>query len=197
MGVSLQKGQKISLSKESGSTLTQISMGLGWDANTQKKSGILGFFGGGGGEIDLDASCLMFDAAGKLADAIWFQQLRSKDGSIQHTGDNVSGQGEGDDERILVDLSRIPGSVSALVFVVNSFTGQSFESVRNSFCRLVNAVNNQEIARYQLEQTQGKHTALIMVKLYRHEGDWKMHAIGEPSKGKTFHEMLPAITAVL
>lgn len=196
MAVTLQKGQKISLSKESGTTLTQIAMGLGWDASTQKKSGFFGFMGGGG-EIDLDASCLMFDTTGKLVDAIWFQQLRSKDGSIQHTGDNTSGQGEGDDEKILVDLSRIPASVSALVFVVNSFSGQSFESVRNSYCRLVNMAKNQEVARYQLEQTQGNHTAMIMAKLYRHEGDWKMHAIGEASKGKTFHEMMPSVTAIL
>ncbi|ELA09306.1 stress protein [Moraxella macacae 0408225] len=196
MAVSLQKGQKISLEKEAGTSLSQIKMGLGWDmASTGKSGGFLsGLFGGGGGgdSIDLDASCIMFDSNKQPIDSIWFGQLTSKDGSIQHTGDNRTGAGEGDDEVINVNLSKIPANVQSLVFTVNSFTGQNFEKVANAFCRIVNANNNSEVARYNLS-SQGKHTALILAKVYRHNGEWKMHAIGETASGRTFHDLMPAI----
>lgn len=198
MSVNLSKGQKISLEKEAGGALSQIKMGLGWDvgAAPQKSGGFLGgLFGGGGsagGSIDLDASCIMLDANKQMVDAIWFGQLQSKDSSIQHTGDNRTGAGEGDDEVINVNLSRIPDHVQALVFTVNSFTGQTFATVNNAFCRLVNASNNSEVARYDLS-AQGSHTALILAKIYRHNGEWKMHAIGETASGRTFHDLMPAI----
>ena len=198
MSVNLSKGQKISLEKEAGGALSQIKMGLGWDvgAAPQKSGGFLGgLFGGGGsagGSIDLDASCIMLDANKQMVDAIWFGQLQSKDSSIQHTGDNRTGAGDGDDEVINVNLSRIPDHVQALVFTVNSFTGQTFATVNNAFCRLVNASNNSEVARYDLS-AQGSHTALILAKIYRHNGEWKMHAIGETASGRTFHDWMPAI----
>lgn len=198
MSVNLSKGQKISLEKEAGGALSQIKMGLGWDvgAAPQKSGGFLGgLFGGGGsagGSIDLDASCIMLDANKQMVDAIWFGQLQSKDSSVQHTGDNRTGAGEGDDEVINVNLSRIPDHVQALVFTVNSFTGQTFATVNNAFCRLVNASNNSEVARYDLS-AQGSHTALILAKIYRHNGEWKMHAIGETASGRTFHDLMPAI----
>ena len=198
MAVNLSKGQKISLEKEAGGALSQIKMGLGWDvgAAPQKSGGFLGgLFGGGGsagGSIDLDASCIMLDANKQMVDAIWFGQLQSKDSSIQHTGDNRTGAGDGDDEVINVNLSRIPNHVQALVFTVNSFTGQTFATVNNAFCRLVNASNNSEVARYDLS-AQGSHTALILAKVYRHNGEWKMHAIGETASGRTFHDLMPAI----
>ena len=198
MAVNLSKGQKISLEKEAGGALSQIKMGLGWDvgAAPQKSGGFLGgLFGGGGsagGSIDLDASCIMLDANKQMVDAVWFGQLQSKDSSIQHTGDNRTGAGDGDDEVINVNLSRIPDHVQALVFTVNSFTGQTFATVNNAFCRLVNASNNSEVARYDLS-AQGSHTALILAKIYRHNGEWKMHAIGETASGRTFHDLMPAI----
>ena len=198
MAVNLSKGQKISLEKEAGGALSQIKMGLGWDvgAAPQKSGGFLGgLFGGGGsagGSIDLDASCIMLDANKQMVDAIWFGQLQSKDSSIQHTGDNRTGAGDGDDEVINVNLSRIPDHVQALVFTVNSFTGQTFATVNNAFCRLVNASNNSEVARYDLS-AQGSHTALVLAKIYRHNGEWKMHAIGETASGRTFHDLMPAI----
>lgn len=198
MAVSLQKGQKISLNKEAGSTLTQVKLGLGWDvaqAPQEKKGGLLGkLFGGGSGgdSIDLDASCIMFDSNKQPVDTVWFSQLKSKDGSIVHTGDNRTGDGAGDDEVINVDLSKVPASVASLVFTVNSFTGQSFETVANAFCRIVNANNNSEVARYNLS-SQGPHTAMIMAKVYRHNNEWKMHAIGETASGRTFHDLMPAI----
>jgi len=193
MAVSLEKGQKISLDKTAGSSLTQIKMGLGWDVAKSK-----GFFGFGGGseEIDLDASCLMFDEQNQSVDAIWFAQLASKDGSIRHSGDNRTGAGDGDDETVTVDLSRVPANVKSLMFTVNSFRGQSFEKVQNAYCRLINAQNNQEVAKFNLS-CQGAHTALIVAKLYRHNGEWKMHAIGETATGRTFHDLMPQMTAQL
>lgn len=190
MAVNLSKGQRISLAKEAGTTLTKIIMGLGWDAKKTK-----GFFGMGGKQqsIDLDASCLMFDDSKNLIDQVWFRQLQSKDGSIKHTGDNRTGDGDGDDEQILVNLSTIPAGVTSLVFIVNSFTGQSFDQIENAFCRLVDGANNKEVARYNLS-CGGSHTAQLMARVYRKDGDWKMHAIGEPASGRTFHDMLPLVT---
>lgn len=190
MAISLQKGQKISLSKESGGSLTKVIMGLGWDSI--KKKGLMGFLSGGG-DIDLDASCLIFEDNGRLADTVWFRQLKSRDGSIVHTGDNRTGAGDGDDEQILVDLSRVPSQVKSLVFTVNSFTGQTFDQVANAYCRIVDGTNNTEIARYNLS-VQGSHTAQIMAKVYRHNGEWKMHAIGENGVGRTFDDLMPQIT---
>ncbi|MBY0574814.1 MAG: TerD family protein [Undibacterium sp.] len=190
MAVSLSKGQKISLDKEAGTGLTKIIMGLGWDA--VKTKGFLGF-GGKAQEIDLDASCLLFNEQGALVDTVWFRQLRSLDGSIVHTGDNRTGDGDGDDEQIIVDLSRIPANVKSMVFTVNSFTGQNFSQIENATCRIVNAANNQEVARFNLS-TLGNHTAQIMCKVYRHNGEWKMHAIGEIASGRTFNDLLPMIT---
>jgi tellurium resistance protein TerZ len=190
MSVNLQKGQKISLDKEAGSALSKITMGLGWDAI--KTKGFLGF-GAKTESVDLDASCVMFDEGGRAVDFVWFRQLKSKDGSIVHTGDNRTGAGDGDDEQIVVDLTRVPAEVKSLVFTVNSFTGQNFSQVQNAYCRILNAANQSEVARYDLS-VQGSHTAQIMAKLYRHGGEWKMHAIGENGSGRTFEELMPQIT---
>ncbi|MBF0428123.1 MAG: TerD family protein [Magnetococcales bacterium] len=194
MSVSLQKGQKISLTKESGVALDKVVMGLGWDV-AAKKGGLLSFFAGSE-DIDLDASCLQFDSSGQLLDVVWFQQLQSRDGSIQHTGDNVTGAGEGDDEQIVVELSRVPASVTSLVFVVNSFGGHTFDRVQNAYCRLQDAASQKEIAIYRLE-SQGSHTAMVMSKLYRHAGEWRMHAIGAYGQAKTVHDLLPIIATYI
>jgi len=182
--LTLVKGQKISLAKESGGALSRISMGLGWDVAAGIDS------------IDLDASCVLFDANKNMVDAVWFRQLKSKDGSIQHTGDNLTGEGEGDDESIIVDLNKVPANVQTLVFTVNSFRGQTFQVIENAFCRLVNLQNNQEIARYTLSGG-GNYTGYIMAKVYLHNGEWKMAALGEPSNGQTFQNMMPQIKACL
>jgi tellurium resistance protein TerZ len=171
-------------------------MGLGWDAKKSAgKGGLLGgLFGGGGSSdsIDLDASCVMFDDNNKAVDVIYFGQLKSKDGSIVHTGDNRTGDGDGDDEQILVNLDNIPTHVKSLVFTVNSFTGQTFDAVENAYCRMVDSSNKTEVARYTLS-SQGSHTAQIMAKVYRHNGEWKMHAIGENGTGRTIENLLPQI----
>ena len=189
MAVNLQKGQKISLEKEAGGALSRVTMGLGWDV---AKSG--GFFGFGAKSeaVDLDASVVMFDDANRPVDVVWFRQLKSKDGSITHTGDNRTGAGDGDDEQIVVDLRTVPASVRSLVFTVNSFTGQNFSTVQNAFCRLFDTNSGKEIARYDLS-VQGSHTAQIMAKLYRHNGEWKMHAIGDNATGRTFDDLMPLI----
>jgi tellurium resistance protein TerZ len=192
MAINLQKGQKISLSKESGGALSKVVMGLGWDA--KKSGGLLkGMFGSGSGSsIDLDASCVLFNEQNKVVDTVYFGQLKSRDGSIVHTGDNRTGDGDGDDEQIIVDLDKIPATVKALVFTVSSYTGQTFDEVENAYCRIVDNSNKNEIARYTLS-AQGSHTAQIMAKLYRHNGEWKMHAIGESGAGRTIENLLPQI----
>jgi tellurium resistance protein TerZ len=192
MAVDLVKGQKISLAKGSGGSLTKVIMGLGWDPVKKKK----GFFSRKPAEIDLDASCVLFDETKKPLDAVWFGQLKSHDGSITHTGDNLTGEGEGDDEQIIVNLDRVPPNVKYIAFTVNSFQGQTFDEVDNAFCRLVDASNNQEVARYTLTGG-GSHTALIMAKLYRHQGEWKMHALGDPASGRVVEELVPAIVNLL
>ncbi|MFL6162072.1 MAG: TerD family protein [Jatrophihabitantaceae bacterium] len=193
MSVSLSKGQRVSLEKRGGGTLTRVRMGLGWDAVKKKR-----MFGGlKSQDIDLDASALLFDSAGQLVDQVWFQQLQSKDGAVRHTGDNLTGAGEGDDESILVDLSGLPANITSLVFTVNSFTGQNFSQIENAYCRLVDeTANDAELARYSLSGS-GPHTAQIMVKLARDGSGWTMTALGIPASGRTFHELLPALAGQL
>ncbi len=189
MAVNLQKGQKISLEKEAGGALASVVMGLGWDV--AKKKGLFGF-GGSNQSIDLDASCFMFDDNNQPVDLVYFGHLSSNDGSIQHSGDNRTGEGDGDDEQIAVNLARVPAHIKSLVFTVNNYTGQDFSQVENAYCRLVDGQSGKEIARYDLS-AQGSHNAQIMAKLYRHNGEWKMHAIGENGRGETPDRLLPLI----
>jgi tellurium resistance protein TerZ len=189
MAVDLAKGQRLSLQKSGGGQLTRVFMGLGWDATAR------GLFGRRKSvDVDLDASCLLFDARGALVDQVWFQQLRSADGSVQHTGDNLTGEGEGDDEVIVVDLTAVPPAVATLVFTVNSFTGQDFSQVENAFCRLVDAAGPQqtEIARYELTGS-GRHNAQIMAKVSREGAGWAMTAIGATTSGRTVRDLVPAV----
>ncbi|HEX4727121.1 MAG TPA: TerD family protein [Jatrophihabitans sp.] len=192
MTVSLSKGQKVSLEKRGGGSLSRVRMGLGWDAAKKK-----GLFGSRRQSIDLDASALLFDAAGSLVDQVWFRQLNSRDGSVHHTGDNLTGAGEGDDESIQVDLSRLPAAVNTLVFTVNSFTGQNFSQIENAYCRLLDeTAGDAELARYDLTGS-GSHTAQIMAKVSRDGAGWSMTALGIPASGRTFHELLPALAGQL
>lgn len=190
--VSLTKGQSVSLEKRGGGALTKVVMGLGWDV--AKKKGFLGGLigGGSGGDVDLDASCVMFDSGRQLVDTVWFRQLTSNDGSVVHTGDNRTGAGDGDDEQIKVDLTRVPANVHTLVFVVNSFTGESFAKIENATCRIVDETTGTETARYDLSGS-GPHTAQVMAKITRDGAGWKMTAIGEVASGRTFNDLMPAI----
>ncbi|KND25724.1 TerD family protein [Streptomyces acidiscabies] len=194
MSVDMTKGQRISLNKSDGGALTSVRMGLGWQAAQRK-----GFLAKltGPREIDLDASALLF-ADGQLADVVFFQHLVSDDGSVRHLGDNLTGGSGagGDDEVVLVDLGRVPGHVDQIVFTVNSFTGQTFAEVENAFCRVVDEITGQELARYTLSGG-GAYTAQIMAKLRRTGGGWQVEAIGEPATGRTFQDLLPAVSAHL
>jgi tellurium resistance protein TerZ len=191
MSVNLSKGQSVSLTKSSGGSLTRVRMGLGWDAVKKR-----GLFGSRSQSIDLDATCLLFDASGRLVDQVWFNQLRSNDGAVQHTGDNRTGAGEGDDESIIVELGQLPAAVQTLVFVVNSFTGQNFSQIENAFCRLVDETTGGEVARYELTGS-GTHNAQIMSKVSRDGDGWSMTAIGATANGRTFHDLLPAVAGHL
>ncbi|MFD7729071.1 TerD family protein [Kitasatospora phosalacinea] len=193
MTVNLGKGQKITLEKPGGGSLRTVRMGLGWQA-APRKGFLSKLFAG---EIDLDASAVLF--SGKRAvDVVYFQHLTSDDGSVRHSGDNLTGgtgQG-GDDETILVDLENVPDEVDQILFTVSSFTGQTFAEVGNAFCRLVDEATGRELARYTL--TGGdRHTAQIMAKVHRVAGAWQMTAIGAPSHGRTFNDLLPELATHL
>ncbi|WP_040799938.1 TerD family protein [Nocardia higoensis] len=184
--ISLQKGQRVTLRKEGGTALTFVKMGLGWDPATTR-----GMFGNRTVDIDLDASVIMF-ADGNPADFAYYGQLSSKDGSVRHQGDNLTGEGDGDDEVILVDLTRVPAHITTLLFIVTSYKGHTFEQVKNAFCRLVDGSNNAELARYTLAGGM-PFTAMAMAKVYRAGVEWKMQALGEGFQAKHPGEAIPQL----
>ncbi|QVL47736.1 MAG: TerD family protein [Thiocapsa sp.] len=189
MAVNLSKGEKVSLEKAGAGGLSKVALGLSWGMRQQK-----GFFGTKQVEVDLDASCLLF--AGKEAvDYVWFQNLATQDGSVRHSGDDRSGGGgeDADNEVITVDLSKLPAQVDSLIFTVNSFLNDSFEGIPNARCRLIDAAGNRELARFELSLDGGKHTGMVMAKLYREGGAWHLQAIGEKGTGRTFNDMMPMI----
>ncbi|MCI5164746.1 MAG: TerD family protein [Candidatus Electrothrix sp. GM3_4] len=193
MAIKLTKGANISLAKEAPG-LTDAVLGLGWG---QKKT--KGFLGRTKlVDVDLDASCLMFNGQ-KIIDTIWFQQLKSKDGSVTHTGDDVTGGGkEGvPNEEILVRLNAVPKDVSTLIFTVNSFSSDSFDGIPNAFCVLKDHKTQNVIARYDLSVQGGGHTGLVIAKLYRHNNEWKFKALGDWGEGRTVDKLLPIITPSL
>lgn len=174
MGVSLTKGGNVSLTKAAPG-LTAVTVGLGWDIRSTT-----------GTDFDLDASAIACDAAGKvLSDGhfVFFNNLKSPDGSIEHTGDNLTGEGEGDDEAIKVNLAAVPAEIDKIVFPVSIYEGQaraqSFGQVRNAFIRVVNQADNSELARYDLSEDASTETAMIFGELYRSSGEWKFRAVGQ------------------
>lgn len=191
--LNLSKGEKIDLVKTDGSSFTEVFMGLGWDP---VKSGGLFGFGGSSGSIDLDASCAMLSDTNQLMDTVSFRKLQSSDRSVKHSGDNLTGDGDGDDEVIGVKLDQVPANVTKLVFVINSFQGQTFDQVQNCFARLVDYRTKQEIFRYTLSE-KGNHTGKVMCMLYRRNGQWKAQAIGRPCNGRTINDIMPEILAAV
>ncbi|WP_406149731.1 TerD family protein [Streptomyces sp. NBC_01012] len=174
MGVSLAKGGNVSLSKEAPG-LTAVTVGLGWDVRTTT-----------GADHDLDASALMCSEADKVVSDshfVFYNNLNSPDGSVQHTGDNLTGEGEGDDESINVDLASVPAEVAKIVFPVSihdaTARGQSFGQVRNAFIRVINRSDNAELARYDLSEDASTETAMVFGELYRHGSEWKFRAVGQ------------------
>jgi tellurium resistance protein TerD len=174
MSVSLSKGGNVSLSKEAPG-LTAVNVGLGWDARTTS-----------GTDFDLDASALMVKNDGKIVSDqyfVFFNNLTSPDGSVEHTGDNLTGEGEGDDEMIKVNLAGVPGEVDKIVFAVSIYDAesrsQSFGQVRNAFIRVVNQAGGAEIARYDLSEDASTETAMIFGEVYRNASEWKFRAVGQ------------------
>jgi tellurium resistance protein TerD len=174
MSVSLSKGGNVSLTKQAPG-LTAVLVGLGWDARTTS-----------GADFDLDASALMVNSAGRiLSDQhfIFFNNLTSPDGSVEHTGDNLTGEGDGDDEVIKVNLAAVPADVDKIVFTVSIYEaetrGQSFGQVRNAYIRIVNQADNAEITRYDLSEDASTETAMLFGELYRNSGEWKFRAVGQ------------------
>jgi len=198
MAISLQKGQKVDLTKGNAG-LSQIMIGLGWDPVEQKKGGFLGGLLGGGKaqEIDCDASVLMLNENGKLVsnkNLIYFGNLRSSCGSVWHTGDNITGDGDGDDEEIIAVLSKIPENVQKLLFVVNIYDAakrnQDFGMIQNAFIRVVNMNDKKELIRYNLTENYAGKTALIVGEIYRHGNEWKFGAIGEGTNDNSLGEVI-------
>jgi len=184
--VSLVKGQKVTLRKDGGVALTFLRMGLGWDPVEKR-----GLFGNRSADIDLDASAVMF-ADNQIADVVYYGQLQSKDGSVQHQGDNLTGAGEGDDEVMLVDLTRVPAHVTTVMFIVTSYKGHTFEQVKNAFCRLIDGTIDTELARYTLQGGM-PFTGMVMAKVYRQGSEWKLQAIGEGMQAKHPGEAAPQL----
>lgn len=193
MGVSLQKSQSVSLAKEAPHGLSQITLGVGWDV---AKGGFFGGLFGGGGDIDLDASCLTFDANKTVLEAVWFGKLTNAAGTIRHSGDNLTGEGEGDDESIAIKLDQLDSKVEYIVLTVNSFRGQTFDKVANAFGRVVDNKSGRELARFDISDS-GPHTGLILATLSRSGGQWDFKAIGERTGGRTVHDLAPAARAVI
>jgi tellurium resistance protein TerD len=174
VGVSLSKGGNVSLTKEA-PNLTEVHVGLGWDARTTT-----------GSDFDLDASALLTGEDGKvLSDQhfVFFNNLTSPDGSVEHTGDNLTGEGEGDDEVINVNLTSVPGEIAKIVFPVSIYEAetrqQSFGQIRNAYIRVVNRADGNELARYDLTEDASTETAMVFGELYRHGAEWKFRAIGQ------------------
>lgn len=196
MGVNLQKGQKVNLKKSDGQALSRIRIGLGWDPVKQKKGGLFGsIFGGSAPDIDCDASVIVCKG-GRLSgknDVVYFGNLKHSSGAIIHTGDNLTGEGEGDDEQILVDLTAVPQDYDKLVFVVNIYDCESrkqdFGMIANAFIRICDERTGEEFCRYNLSESYAGMTAMIFGEIYRYNGEWKFNAIGQGTKDKGLNEL--------
>lgn len=198
MAINLQKGQRIDLTKGNDG-LSKILVGLGWDPVRNKGGGgfLTSLFGIGNSQanIDCDASVLMLDSNNKLykkENLIYFGNLRSLCGSVIHTGDNITGEGDGDDEKIIVDLKKIPSNIHKLVFVVNIYDcikrRQDFGLIENAFIRVVDDSNN-EMIRYNLSNDYAGKTTLIVGEIYRNNEEWKFAAIGEGTNDSSLGEI--------
>jgi tellurium resistance protein TerZ len=169
--IELTKGQELALVTDDGRPLTRIRMGVGW-----AHAPTAGYIGTGAPEIDLDASAVQF-AGEQLFDLAFYNHLATRDGSVVHLGDNKTGRGEGDDETITVDLGRVHGPVDTIVFLVSSYQGHTLEWIGRAYCRLVGD-DGVELARFTLSLGVPE-TGLVMAKLTRDGGHWRLHAIGE------------------
>lgn len=191
MSVSLQKGQKVSLTKENAG-LSAVLVGLGWDEVAQAKKGL---FAPKPQPIDCDASAILLKN-GKFcdkSDLVYFGKLKHKSGSVQHLGDNLTGAGDGDDEQIIIDLSKVPAEYDRIVMVVNIYDAvkrsQHFGMIQNAFIRIVDGKTNAEMCRYNLTEDYTGYTAMIFGEIYRHNGEWKFNAMGQPTNDSALTEL--------
>lgn len=181
MSISLQKGQKVSLTKENAG-LSAVLIGLGWDEAKRPRGG---FFAPKPQPIDCDASALLLRNGRLLeqADIVYFGNLQHRTGTVRHMGDNLTGAGEGDDEQIIVELNKIPAEYDRIVIVVNIYEAvkrnQHFGMIENAFIRLVDGKTNKEMCKYNLSENYSGMTAMIFGEVYRHNGEWKFNAIGQ------------------
>lgn len=178
MGVSLSKGGNVSLSKTDPG-LKQVLIGLGWEARSSD-----------GVDFDLDASAFLLTESGKVRgdnDFIFYNNLRSVDGSVEHTGDNRTGAGEGDDEALKIDLDKVPADITKIVFTVTIHDAdarkQNFGMVADAFIRIVNDDSNVEVARFDLTEDASTETAMVFGEIYRHNGEWKFRAVAQGYAG--------------
>jgi len=196
MSISLQKGQKISLTKEAAG-MSKMMVGLGWDpVATSAGKGLKSLFSSKPQEIDCDASVFMLNEEDKMhkkGNLVYYGRLISNCGSIKHMGDNLTGDGDGDDEQVMVDLQKIPADVNKLVFVVNIYDcanrKQHFGMIENAFIRIMDLGSNKEILKYSLSSEYSGKTALIAGEIYRHGGEWKFSAIGEGTTDASLSEL--------
>lgn len=179
MAVSLTKGQKVDLTKGNPG-LSRILIGLGWDTNRYD----------GGADFDLDAAAFLLGAGGKVAgdgDFVFYGNLKHASGSVEHMGDNLTGEGEGDDEQIKIDLDKVPASVEKIDFTVTIYDAdvrrQNFGQVSNAFIRVVDEATGTELIRYDLGEDFSIETAVVVGEIYRHSGEWKFNAIGSGFQG--------------
>jgi len=183
--IDLAKGQELALVDDAGEPLGRLQMGVGWDHEPTA-----GFIGSGAPEIDLDASAVLF-GDGQLMDLAFYNNLQTRDGSVVHQGDNLTGRGEGDDEALTVDLSKVHPRIDTLVFLVSSYQGHTLEWVHNAYCRLVDD-RDVELARFTLSLGVPE-TGLAMAKIFRDGDGWKLRAIGEGIAVKVPSESVNAL----
>ena len=194
MSISLKKGQKVSLTKESAG-LSNVLVGLGWDAVESKKVFLASLFGKQAADIVCDATAILLKD-GKFCDkndVVYFGNLEHKSGTVRHMGDNLTGDGEGDDEQILIDLSKVPAEYDRIVIVVNIYDcikrKQEFGMIKNAFIRIVDGKTNREMCKYDLSEDYSGMTAMIFGEIYRHNGEWKFNAIGQGTKDTSISEL--------
>jgi len=199
MSINLVKGQKIDLTKGAAG-LSKIMVGLGWDPVAQKSGGLLGgLFGGGTPDIDCDASAILLDANNKLtnkSNLIYFGNLKSPNNSVIHQGDNLTGDGDGDDEQIMLDLSAIAGDVQKVVFVVNIYDcvkrRQDFGMIQNAFIRVVDMGKNSELCKFNLTDDYAGKTSLLVGEIYRNGSEWKFGAVGQGTNDGSLSDIIKA-----
>lgn len=198
MAINLQKGQKINLQKNNGSTLQNICVGVNWGAIEKK-----GWLGNVTREaVDLDASCALYDASGNLIDVVYFGSLRSKDGAIRHSGDDLTGDMDGDDgldnEIITLDFTRLNPAVNHVAFVLNSFRGHDFGTIPFASIRIYEGTPthvNEVFATYDIVKGTGfaGHVSMVLGIFYKRNGEWKFNAVGEPTKDRKLEETIKTV----